>query len=103
MESKYPPQTLQALFRTDLYKEWFLKFNVGTSYPVIKDDDVLDIPIPIFDDDDNKRIVENVENASVLFEQAKHLLLRVRCAVEKAVENNEVEAKAILLALLAKE
>lgn len=30
-------------------------------------------------------------------------LLRVRCAVEKAVENNEVEAKAILLALLAKE
>lgn len=102
-KSKYPPQTLQALFRTDLYKEWFLKFNVGTSYPVIKDDDVLDIPIPIFDDDDNKRIVENVENASVLFEQAKHLLLRVRCAVEKAVENNEVEAKAILLALLAKE
>ena len=80
-----------------------MKFNVGTSYPVIKDDDVLDIPIPIFDDDDNKRIVENVENASVLFEQAKHLLLRVRCAVEKAVENNEVEAKAILLALLAKE
>lgn len=44
-----------------------------------------------------------MRDASVLFEQAKHLLLRVRCAVEKAVENNEVEAKAILLALLAKE
>ncbi len=44
-KGSYPPQTLQALFRTDLYKEWLLKYNVGTSYPVIKDDDVLDIPM----------------------------------------------------------
>ena len=43
----YPAQTLQVLFRTSLYKDWLLKYNVGTSYPVIKDDDVLNIPIPI--------------------------------------------------------
>ena len=98
----YPPQTLQALFRTDLYKEWLLKYNVGTSYPVIKDDDVLDIPIPLFDDEDNQRIVENVEKASALFEKSKAILCSVKCAVEQAVEDNEAGAKKILLSLITK-
>lgn len=98
----YPPQTLQALFRTDLYKEWLLKYNVGTSYPVIKDDDVLDIPIPLFDDEDNQRIVENVEKASALFEESKAILCSVKCAVEQAVEDNEAGAKKILLSLITK-
>ena len=98
-KSKYPPQILQALLRTDIYKDWLLKFNVGTSYPVIKDDDVLDIPIPLFDDKDNQRIVENVESASDLFVQAKEILSSVKCAVEQAVENNEDDAKKTLLSL----
>lgn len=93
---------LQALFRTDLYKEWLLKYNVGTSYPVIKDDDVLDIPIPLFDDEDNQRIVENVEKASALFEESKAILCSVKCAVEQAVEDNEAGAKKILLSLITK-
>ena len=101
-KGSYPPQTLQALFRTDLYKEWLLKYNVGTSYPVIKDDDVLDIPIPLFDDEDNQRIVENVEKASALFEEFKAILCSVKCAVEQAVEDNEAGAKKILLSLFTK-
>ena len=101
-KGSYPPQTLQALFRTDLYKEWLLKYNVGTSYPVIKDDDVLDIPIPLFDDEDNQRIVENVEKASALFEESKAILCSVKYAVEQAVEDNEAGAKKILLSLITK-
>lgn len=101
-KGSYPPQTLQALLRTDLYKEWLLKYNVGTSYPVIKDDDILDIPIPLFDDEDNQRIVENVEKASTLFEESKAILCSVKCAVEQAVEDNEAGAKKILLSLITK-
>ena len=39
------------LLKTNIYKELLLKYNVGTQYPVIKDDDVLGLIIPIINND----------------------------------------------------
>ena len=40
-DGDYPKEVLQVLLRTSMYRDWLLRFNVGTSYPVIKDEDVL--------------------------------------------------------------
>ena len=88
----YPAQTLQVLFRTSLYKDWLLKYNVGTSYPVIKDDDVLNIPIPILADKIHKKIKEMVKQSRELLNIAKALLNCAKQAVEMAIETNEETA-----------
>ena len=88
----YPAQTLQVLFRTSLYKDWLLKYNVGTSYPVIKDDDVLNIPIPILADKIHKKIKEMIKQSRELLNIAKALLNCAKQAVEMAIETNEETA-----------
>ncbi|MDE7284087.1 MAG: hypothetical protein K2N85_10990 [Lachnospiraceae bacterium] len=90
--SLYPVQTLQVLFRTKLYKDWLLKFNVGTSYPVIKDDDVLNIPIPIFKNEIHEKITEYVINSQEIHSRSKELLDCAKTAVEMAIEQNEAAA-----------
>ena len=92
----YPAQTLQVLFRTKLYKDWLLKFNVGTSYPVIKDDDVLNIPIPVLKDDIHKKIKEYVQDSQVILTKAKELLEYAKQAIEMAIEKDENVAIAWL-------
>ena len=37
-DGDYPKEVLQVLLRTSMYRDWLLRFNVGTSYPVIKDE-----------------------------------------------------------------
>lgn len=88
----YPAQTLQVLFRTSLYKDWLLKFNVGTSYPVIKDDDVINIPIPILSNKTHKEIKEKVKQSQELLNVAKKLIECAKQAVEMALETNEEKA-----------
>ena len=92
----YPAQTLQVLFRTKLYKDWLLKFNVGTSYPVIKDDDVLNIPIPIFTDDIHDKIRKFVLSSQDTLRRAKELLECAKTAVEMAIEKDEAKASSWL-------
>lgn len=92
----YPAETLQILLRTPIYKDWLLKYNVGTSYPVIKDKDVLNLPIPIFDDRTNGEIKKLVKESNDLFNSAKELLELAKTAVETAIEKNESEAINLL-------
>ena len=92
----YPVQTLQVLFRTCLYKAWLLKFNVGTSYPVIKDDDVLDIPIPRFDIKTHENIEENINKVRLLLQQSKKAFDFAKQAIEIAIENDEETATKYL-------
>lgn len=88
----YPAQTLQVLFRTDFYKDWLLKFNVGTSYPVIKDEDVLNMPIPILDESVHESVKRYVQESKRLLNKSKELLENAKLAVEMAVEQDEVSA-----------
>jgi type I restriction enzyme S subunit len=92
----YPVQTLQVLFRIDLYKEWLLKFNVGTQYPVIKDDDILDIPIPKFDVTIHKTIEESINKVRLLLKQSEKTFDYAKQAMEIAIEKDE-EAAIIFL------
>lgn len=90
--SKYPVQTLQVLFRTKLYKDWLLKYNVGTSYPVIKDENILNIPIPVLEDHIHERIREFVTDSQNTFNRATSLLECAKFSVEMAIEADEVTA-----------
>ena len=90
--SKINTQVLQVLLRTNIYKKLLLKYNVGTSYPVIKDDDVLNLVIPIIDISIQNRIEEKIKKSFLLKEESKRLLDLAKKAVEIAIEKDENEA-----------
>ena len=94
--SKINTQVLQVLLRTNIYKELLLKYNVGTSYPVIKDDDVLNLVIPIIDISIQNRIEEKIKKSFLLKEESKRLLDLAKKAVEIAIEKDENEAIKII-------
>lgn len=86
---KYKKEVLQVLLRLPLYRDWLLRYNVGTSYPVIKDDNVLNMPIPLFEDAVQKEIAAKVQESFVLRKQSKQLLEYAKQAVEMAIEQGE--------------
>ena len=59
--SSFRKEVLQVLLRTAIYKEWLLKWNVGTSYPVIKDEDILNLPIPKIDTATQEQIALKIQ------------------------------------------
>lgn len=85
----YPKEVLQILLRTPMYRDWLLRFNVGTSYPVIKDEDILNMPIPIFEEAIKQSVVSKVKNTAVMRHQSGHLLEYAKRAVEMAIECGE--------------
>ncbi len=87
--SDYPKEVLQVLLRLEMYRDWLLRYNVGTSYPVIKDADVLNLPIPIFDSETTESVVENIRKSYDLRECSKHLLNIAVKTVEMAIESDE--------------
>ena len=89
-------QVLQVLLRTNIYKELLLKYNVGTQYPVIKDEDVLNLIIPNIDETIQTQIEEKIKNSFELKEESKKLLDLAKKAVEIAIEKNEDEAMKLL-------
>lgn len=85
-------EVLKVLLRSPVYKDWLLKFNVGTSYPVIKDEDVLNMPIPFISADLQYQIAELVEESFKLKVESERLLEVAKKAVEMAIEKSEVDA-----------
>ena len=82
-------QVLQVLLRSKVYKDWVLKYNVGTSYPVIKDKDILELPIPFIDTNKQEKIASLIDESFALKKQSEHLLEVAKKAVQIAIENNE--------------
>ena len=99
-DGDYPKEVLQVLLRTSMYRDWLLRFNVGTSYPVIKDEDVLNMPIPILGDDIKQDVVAKVNESASLRRQSKQLLEYAKQAVEMAIEQGEDIALAWLTSKL---
>lgn len=85
-------EVLKVLLRSKVYKDWLLKFNVGTSYPVIKDDDVLNLPIPFVKEEKQKQIADLIGQSFSLKKQSEHLLEVAKKAVEISIEENEGKA-----------
>ena len=80
---------LQVLLRLKVYRELMLKFNVGTSYPVIKDEDVLNLPLPKIDAETQGKIAALVEKSFNLRAESERLLEVSKSAVEVAIERGE--------------
>ncbi len=91
-ESIFNNEVLKVLLRTDMYKDWLLKFNVGTSYPVIKDVDVLNMPIPIIEENKQIKIASLIQESYQLKNQSEQLLESSKQAVEIAIEQSETVA-----------
>jgi len=66
-----------------------LKYNVGTSYPVIKDEAVLNLPIPIIDDKIQQQIAELIEESFRLREESERLLGEAKEMVEREIEGKK--------------
>lgn len=86
---KFSAELLQVLLRTKIYRELMLKYNVGTSYPVIKDDDVLNLPLPVVSSEVQEQIAAQVVKSFKLRRESEELLLRAKKSVELAIEQGE--------------
>ena len=53
-------ETLLAFLHSEPLLAWSLKPNTGTSYPVIVDDDILNLPIPILPEEKQTQIQQKV-------------------------------------------
>lgn len=91
-KGSYSKEVLQILLRTPLYCDWLLRYNVGTSYPVIKDEDVLNMPIPVFSADLQQAIVKKAGQSISLRHDSEQLLYYAKQAVEIAIEQGEEKA-----------
>ena len=89
-------EVLVILLRTPIYRDWLLKWNVGSSYPVIKDEDVLNLTIPIIRRDIQEQIVAKVQESFALRKESKRLLDLAKHAVEVAIEQGEDAAMKLL-------
>lgn len=85
--STYKKEVLQILLRTQIYKDWLLKWNVGSSYPVIKDEDILNLPIPIIPKTVQTEISDYVQKSMSLRNEAKQLLENAKLKVESEITN----------------
>lgn len=83
--STYKKEVLQILLRTQIYKDWLLKWNVGSSYPVIKDEDILNLPIPKIPNQVQNEIAAYVQKSISLRNEAKQLLECAKLKVEDAI------------------
>jgi restriction endonuclease S subunit len=82
-------ETLFAFLRSKPLLTWSLKPNTGTSYPVILDNDILNLPIPLFSNELQVKVKQKITESFGLRKQSKHLLECAKLAVEIAIEQNE--------------
>lgn len=85
-------ETLKVLLRTFAYRELLLKYNCGSSYPVIKDEDVLNVEIPILPETIQIQITKIIKESFALRTESQRLLELAKQAVETAIEQGEAEA-----------
>ena len=90
--SIFSNEVLKVLLRTKEYKELLLKFNVGTSYPVIKDIDILNLPVPKLPKRVQENVTSKIQHSTKLRKKSKHLLEFAKKAVEIAIDENENSA-----------
>ncbi|MCY3973816.1 MAG: hypothetical protein OXF52_06430 [Candidatus Dadabacteria bacterium] len=85
-------ETLLAFLHSAPLLYWSLKPNTGTSYPVIADGDILNLPIPLLPKRKQTQIQQKVIESFQLRKQSKRLLECAKRAVEIAIEKNEKQA-----------
>lgn len=95
-DSVFSNETLKVLLRTPMYRNWMLKFNIGTQYPVIRDEDILNLPIPCIDEETQEKIAAMVQESFTLKAESERLLDVAKRAVEIAIEQDEKAGMAYI-------
>jgi len=85
-------ETLMVFLRLKPLLDFSLKFNVGTSYPVITDEDILNFPLPKIVPEIQNQIKEKIIEMYTTKSLSKSLLEIAKRGVEMAIEKNEEEA-----------
>ena len=86
VKSYFNNEFLKVLLRTEIYKDWLLQFNVGTSYPVIKDEDILNLVIPNVEEAIQTQIADLIRKSDRLRQESQALLEEANRKVEQAIE-----------------
>ena len=73
LNSQINKETLYTFFKLKPILDLTLKYNTGTSYPTITDEDILNMPIPIFKQNIQNEIREKIQEAKKLQTQSKQL------------------------------
>lgn len=92
VKSYFNNEFLKVLLRTEIYKDWLLQFNVGTSYPVIKDEDILNLVIPNVEETIQTQIADLIRQSNYLRIKSRGLLEKAKKAVELAIEKDQESA-----------
>lgn len=95
-DSVFTKEVLKVLLRTPIYREWMLQFNIGTQYPVIRDDDILNLPIPKIDLETQTQISVLIQQSFILKTESERLLNVAKRAVEIAIEQDEAAGLAFI-------
>lgn len=82
----YRKEVLMVLLRLDCYKELLMKWNVGTSYPVISNKDVMNLVIPMVPDELQSQISSLVQQSFSAKQKSKSLLAQAKHRVEELIE-----------------
>ena len=90
--SDYKKEVLQVFLRIKYIRDYLLKFNVGTSYPVIKDENILNLKIPLIPSEVQIQIAEKIQLSHQLRKDSKKLLEAAKQQVEKKIEKLVKEA-----------
>ena len=72
--------------------DFSLKFNTGTSYPTITDEDILNFPLPKIDSKTQEEIKAKITEMYEAKKLSKSLLEIAKRGVEMAIEKDEQEA-----------
>jgi len=82
----YRKEVLMVLLRLDSYKELLMKWNVGTSYPVINNKDIMGLVIPMIPNELQDKISSLVQQAFSAKQKSKSLLAQAKHRVEELIE-----------------
>lgn len=89
-------ETLMVYLKTQPIRELLLRYNTGTSYPVITNSDVLKLPMPLVDAKIQKRISELVSLSATERQETKDFFEKAKRAVEIFIEQDEKTAMEYL-------
>ena len=92
-KNNFKKEVLLTFLKSPVIKNILLRFNTGTSYPVIKDEDILNFEIPLIRPELQEEIAQKIRQSFALRRQSKSLLevakKRVEEEIEKAASANE--------------
>ncbi|MFO0780468.1 MAG: restriction endonuclease subunit S [Candidatus Gracilibacteria bacterium] len=85
-------ETLMLFLRLKPLLDFSLKFNTGTSYPTITDDDILNFPLPKISLKIQEQIKEKIVEMQLQKRKSLFMLEIAKQGVEMAIEKSEDEA-----------